>query len=598
MPNNHNNTPRHPLLTLPQELQDNIFSYLDKHSFRDKNAYATCRSLNRDWHAHFTPLFWNQLSITERATLNALMTQPELRVALATNAHLIKRLRAARMDVLEFFVHSPPSRPPPPSSDPCPSPPSPPLTATLPMDTNTGDQAAQLKTPPTYEFDCGTTGNPIQLTNLTMQLRMMYLIQGCPLVPREDQLLFRLLQQNRTTLTELRLENLPLTDCNYLLVCLTAEYLPRLQKLMFALDLDDGGLCDSVLKQCLEGCSETIQELWIQFRTSPGSPLRPRRLSSLQLDIQVSSRPHPALKMLEIRDGRMDCNIGNYEHILGDFLRGCNGKRLRKLVLPGMVRFMPKTLAILHEIRFVDTELVVRRHRLLDISDAELAHLIDCKPYWKYVDLEGSQYFGPITENAVLEHCEKFTHLMVNNCQPGMSSRGILTVLRRASKLEQLSTITDRAWATIPHDPVLDALDIISCTVPWQCAQTLQVLECEIAHVPRPDVLVGYRKRSLEAHPDHVGTMEQSRVIQRKIYRRLGQLTQLQELSLGCTLLLPHKTYNDNDGHDEHGGQRPRPVFDRRFQLACLEMNLESGLEELVGLKELTILDVSRMAHR
>ncbi|KAF9299184.1 hypothetical protein BGZ74_009018 [Mortierella antarctica] len=539
MTNNHNNTSRHPLLTLPQELQDNIFSYLDKQGIHDKNAYATCRSLNRDWHAHFTPLFWNQLSITEPATLKALMAQPELRVALTTNAHLIKHLKTARLDVLEFFVHSPPSRPPP-FSDP--SPPSMPFSASR---GSTADPA--LATKPDY-------------------------------------------------IDRIALENLPLWDCNYLLLCLTAEYLPRLQKLKITWELDNGGLCDLALKQFLEGSSETIQELRIQFDSR--SHLQPRRFSSPQLDIQVASRSHPALKMLEIEDKRMDHNMGNYEHVLGDFLRGCNGKHLQKLILPGMVRFMPKTLAILHEIRFIDTELVVRRHRLLDIADAELAWVINCNPYWKHVDLGGSNNFGPITERAVLGHCEKFTHLMVNNCRPGFSSCGILTVLRRASKLEQLYTTIFRAWGAIPHDPVLDTLDIVSCTVLWQCAQTLQVLECEIAHVPQPDVLVGYRNQSLEAHPDHMGTMEQSRAIQHRIYRRLGQLTQLRKLGLGWTMFLLHWTCDDNDGDDEHGGQRPRPVFDSRFQLACLEMNLESGLEELADLKELTILDVSRMAHR
>ncbi|KAG0331543.1 hypothetical protein BG005_005784, partial [Podila minutissima] len=126
--------------------------------------------------------------------------------------------------------------------------------------------------------------------------------------------------------------------------------------------------------------------------------------SSPQLDIQVSSRPHPALKTLEIMDRRMDRNMGNYEHILGDFLRGCNGKRLQNLILPGMVRFMPKTVAILHEIRFTETELVARRHQLLDIADTELAWVINCNPYWKHVDLGGSNNFGPVAERAVLEH--------------------------------------------------------------------------------------------------------------------------------------------------------------------------------------------------
>ncbi|KAG0036959.1 hypothetical protein BGZ82_003408 [Podila clonocystis] len=126
---------------------------------------ATCRSLNRDWHAHFTPLFWKQLSTTKFATLKSLMTQPELREALSTNAHLIKHFKTTRLDVLEFFVHSPPSPPPRRPSDPSPA------TAT-PLSTNGKSdhhQVTELETPPTYEFDCGTTEALVQLAGVSLQ---------------------------------------------------------------------------------------------------------------------------------------------------------------------------------------------------------------------------------------------------------------------------------------------------------------------------------------------------------------------------------------------------------------------------------------------
>ncbi|KAG0018242.1 hypothetical protein BGZ81_010328 [Podila clonocystis] len=687
-----NNMRRHPLLTLPQELQDIIFSYFGKHYIHtpcnSANIYATCRSLNRDWHAHFTPLFWKHLSTTKFATLESLMTQPELREALSTNAHLIKHLKTTRLDVLEFFVHSPPSPPRRPSN-------SSPATATPTLSTN-GKQVTELETPPTYDFNCGTTEAPIQLTEFTLRFDQfrsspiktagfggsictttepsspsptgdrfarsfgaatgdgstdfgsgfgysstgygtttssgfgtgswpgvlgnkdttalpqtplfsvhdnpvsqwhLYHFKGCPLVPREDQLLIRFMHQNRTSLTVLHLEDLIFWDCNYLLVCLTAEHLPQLQKLKIKWVVDGDGLCNMVLKQFLEGCSETIQELMIHFATLTRFGIGPHRFSSPQLDIQSPPKPHPELKTVVIDDMRKDGNRINNDYALADFLRGCNGKRLQNLILPGTIHFTPKTMALLHEIGFIETFLVTKLHRLQDISDAELAQVIDLNPHWKHVDLEATNNFGPVSERIIIQHCERFTHLMINNCQPRFSSSGILTVLRQASRLEQLCATTDRAWGYIPHDPVLDAKDIVSCTVPWQCAQTLQILELEIAHVPRPDIVVGHYHQSLEAHPDHMGTMEESRATQRRIYRRLGQLTQLQELCLGWTLLLPHWTYRDFNGNGEVG-QGPRQVIDRSFQLACLEMNLASGLEELAEMKELTVLDVSRMAHR
>ena len=39
-------------------------------------------------------------------------------------------------------------------------------------------------------------------------------------------------------------------------------------------------------------------------------------------------------------------------------------------------------------------------------------------------------------------------------------------------------------------------------------------------------------------------------------------------------------------------------VIDECMQTECLEFSLESGLEELAGLKELEVLDVNPLAHR
>ncbi|KAG0026464.1 hypothetical protein BGZ81_006330 [Podila clonocystis] len=70
---------------------------------------------------------------------------------------------------------------------------------------------------------------------------------------------------------------------------------------------------------------------------------------------------------------------------------------------------------------------------------------------------------------------------------------------------------------------------------------------------------------------------EQCREIQRQVYRKLGEQKTLCLLGLGSSYF------------------RPLTVDDPQYQRQCLEMTLESGLDELAGLTELVMLDVSNM---
>ncbi|KAF9309010.1 hypothetical protein BG003_010309, partial [Podila horticola] len=70
-----------------------------------------------------------------------------------------------------------------------------------------------------------------------------------------------------------------------------------------------------------------------------------------------------------------------------------------------------------------------------------------------------------------------------------------------------------------------------------------------------------------------------SRVIQRQVYRKLAEQKSLEVLQLGY-----------------HPSPNPR-LNERRFQRQCLEMTLESGLDELFRLRELEMLNVGTMDH-
>ncbi|KAG0288633.1 hypothetical protein BGZ96_007592 [Linnemannia gamsii] len=114
-------------------------------------------------------------------------------------------------------------------------------------------------------------------------------------------------------------------------------------------------------------------------------------------------------------------------------------------------------------------------------------------------------------------------------------------------------------------------------------------LVMSLDHHP-PDPILGHPANRLA--PTLLGvSMKQSRAIQRKVYAQLGQLHVLRYLDLGanspeCDL----EVGTDRDGKSV--------FFDRRMQLSCLEMTLESGLDLLSGLRDLKRLTVANMDHR
>lgn len=124
----------------------------------------------------------------------------------------------------------------------------------------------------------------------------------------------------------------------------------------------------------------------------------------------------------------------------------------------------------------------------------------------------------------------------------------------------------------------------------WACTW-ITVLNIQIGGIPRPDVEFDSSGKRIEAGtPLHDGTLEESRIIQRKVYAQLGVLVSLQQLTLGNS---PNPR-NYIMGTTEDGPVYYNPLF----QTSCLEMSLESGLGLLGGLTALQSLDVSSMAHR
>ncbi|KAG0330774.1 hypothetical protein BG000_011469, partial [Podila horticola] len=87
-------------------------------------------------------------------------------------------------------------------------------------------------------------------------------------------------------------------------------------------------------------------------------------------------------------------------------------------------------------------------------------------------------------------------------------------------------------------------------------------------------------------------TVQESHVVQRRVYEYLALQEDLEELTLSDRGYISRVT-----GMPIQDEQGQAPFSDPFFQLWCLEMSLESGRESLASLPKLRVLDVTRTAH-
>lgn len=155
----------------------------------------------------------------------------------------------------------------------------------------------------------------------------------------------------------------------------------------------------------------------------------------------------------------------------------------------------------------------------------------------------------------------------------------------------------------------LDALTAFETS--WICSQ-LEVLECKIVKIPRPDLIIQPMFHPVTLAPllpgaqapPQLGTFDrgsiaqqESHALQRRILRQLGQLTHLRILRLGSSghdWDSPHHMRLEMELEDI----RTIMVVDEFVQTTCLELSLASGVDELAGLKDLETLDVTKLVHR
>ncbi|KAF9312830.1 hypothetical protein BG003_005866, partial [Podila horticola] len=191
---------------------------------------------------------------------------------------------------------------------------------------------------------------------------------------------------------------------------------------------------------------------------------------------------------------------------------------------------------------------------------------------------------------ALGKHCATLEELEVMSIL-AFSSKTLHRVLSSSPRLKALITIDDK-WRLRRRIPFLEAKDFIdvhplSNTLnPWASETSLKVLKTKITNIPRPDVskVLDGGQRSIYLTETYAG---EGKHIQRRVHERLARYTNLEELCLGHDTranIYPHSFYDGGDGED--------------YQYECLEMTVESGLDQLKDLKNLRVLDVQRMEQR
>ncbi|KAG0197551.1 hypothetical protein BGX28_008987 [Mortierella sp. GBA30] len=231
-----------------------------------------------------------------------------------------------------------------------------------------------------------------------------------------------------------------------------------------------------------------------------------------------------------------------------------------------------------------------------DTKDDIIAQLLKSSNSWTAIKLPRLKNFGPKATEVLNDGIMALEVLSGGGCGKLFSAE-FQALLCSAARLQSLNEHVGFARDSNVADVVLDARHILNSKSSWACSESLKYLRLVIDGIPRVDVKCCYNGEPFTYPLPHIPAASDipSIPIQESVYRQLGAMIHLR------TLVLGHPS--DPSGRTAHGrfsGRHSAAMAHRghEYQYQCLELSLRSGLGLLSGLKELRILDVSRMAHR
>ncbi|KAF9132550.1 hypothetical protein BGW39_011815 [Mortierella sp. 14UC] len=386
------------------------------------------------------------------------------------------------------------------------------------------------------------------------------------------------------------------------LLAVIAPGLARLKKLRLMHMHVHPKVTPLALRTFLETCSPELETLVIKFGHSC-----PLGLSVAPPPTTIEgTKVHPKLKVLELQIGYTSSS-GHLEPVfpwvLNTFLEGCTGLEIVDDRIPAFEGNRLWTTDDASITNILRRNLGVHFQRCLQMPSAYSGPISDdsgvsellstynadssgIKSVWQAINL-GQCPYDDITEaesKAIVQAASQrgFQWLVIND-QYWLTSEELLTILRQCPTLRVIDCGYERY-------PTVSAQDVI--LQPWSC-KWLKSLHLIIAGIPRPDIKTDCMDKPIPAgDPLHSGTMEESRVLQRKVYAQLGALVCLEELCLGYSKARDIVT--EVSDKDSQVVRKYYPFL----QLTCLELTLESGLDLLSELKSLESFSVWGMDHR
>ncbi|KAF9371394.1 hypothetical protein CPC16_003090 [Podila verticillata] len=333
-----------------------------------------------------------------------------------------------------------------------------------------------------------------------------------------------------------------------ILMSIVTKYLPTLQ------DLDFSSPWRGDAKALLKNLPEGIRTVRLGSVVHEAQSKAQKKTSAESGVSSMMACHHHALESLHI-DGNL---YGHEENVLLPFLASCS-RNLKSVSGTGLCIFVnAKITSALSDLGILSEKLSQSSLPRIT-SDADLAKIISSGSRWTSIDLLTDQV-GPLAAAAILDNCEQLEALdIMNSGSRGLTGSHLQAILSKATALRSLQA----HWLLGANK--ITASDILSSQ--W-ATTSLEHMDLKI-DVPRAD----------EALPDNSAAIQASRHVQRQVLQRLGQQTKLRKLVIGGMATTPA---TGRFGHQRN----------------CLEMTLESGLDELVDLKDLRELDIHHMDHR